>query len=583
MLKKAEILDVVRKQKDVLFHGTKARAYTDAGLWKFLPLVYTKDEHDSVHPEKPLLGEGDEYAIIVFLYMLCCEDLMIPKSRQIRMSWFCATFALWSAMSAKHRRIAYQTKKEEDSYAQTTKGSKDPGGGRIDFIHRKLPGWLRDPHVHSGRGNLAGQINFCPDDYVDGVPVPCTGSKIIGMPQGAHQVRQYTLSGYINDESAFQDAYREAMVAVGAAVADGGWSISVSSVQSGSFFNEAVLNVPAWKRAHIMSHGDMEIHEVHPMVQKALDIWGIEWPKGMRSWKTNSGAWVLEVHYTADPKKDPARQGKKWYETVVQKPGYEGDYNSVGWQTEMEINYEAGGGDPVFPFLKAGCPIFIDGFRPDEIRGKMRFYAGYDYGSQNPSAFVVWAVDKEGLLYSVWELYEPCQNMADHVEKIKRCPYWDEIEKIVCDPSIMARTQQTITGLKTLGELFEEHGLYMLRGLRDQDVPMAQMLKSNHWSDPSAPRAFLTKATPNLNKEMMDLRWQEYTSAAIELRANRPEKIRQKNNHACDATFLLLADGVDSPIITEKKDDYGTFNYYLRQMKTEAYTREQKRSTFYVP
>jgi len=341
--------------------------------------------------------------------------------------------------------------------------------------------------------------------------------------------------------------------------------------------------VDAASRAHILSPGDMSIQEVPPVVQTALDIMGIEWPKGMRSWKTKSGAYALEVHYSSDPKKDPERDGAAWHAQAVKKPGYEGDYESVGWQTEMEINYEAGGGDPVFPFLRASSPVFIEGFVPDQIRNKMRFYAGYDYGTQNPSAFVVLAVDREGRIYTVWELYEPCKNMAEHVAKIKACPYFDRIEKIVCDPSIWARTQQTAAGLKTIADLFADHGLYMQAGRRDQDAPVAIMLKSTHWADEDNPTFFLTQATPNTNKEFREARWQEHTSAAMELRANRPEKIRQKDNHTIDAVSVLLDDGVDLPIEVTVPDDYGSYDYHRRQMKLDNAKKERARSGFYIP
>ena len=571
-LTKAEIAKIEKAQKDVLFPGTPENGYADAGLWKFLKYVYTKDSHDKNNPVKRLIGEGDEYAVIVFLYMLACTDLLIPKSRQIRMSWFSCTYALWVAMSGKMRHVIYQTKKEEDAFAQTTQGSKNPGDGRMDFILQHLPDWLRDPHIASGKGNLVGTMNFSPYEMSeDGVKIPWYGSKINAIPQGAKQVRQYTPTLYVNDESAFQEEYKEAMIAAGAAVTGGGQSISVSSVDAGSFFNESVLN--------IKGGGDIGHREIHPLVKRGMEVFGIEWPKGMRSWQTEGGSWVLEVKYTADKRKDPERDGVEWYADAVKRPGYEGDYESIGWQTEMEINYGAGGGDPVFPFVKPGCPVFIDGFKPSEIINKMRFFAGYDYGSQNPSAFEVFGVDADNKVYSVWELYEPCVNVADHVARIKRCPYWGHIEKIICDPSIGYKTQHAkhAADIKTMIEVFEDHGLYMSPGRRGQDVSMAQMIKSTYWNDKENPTFFLTKASPNLNREIQELRWEKHTSGAVELRRNAPEKIRQKNNHACDALFVVLDDGVHGFVEEQKKKTAGTFAQAVEDLRLET-VRNNKRS-----
>lgn len=598
MLSKNDIQAIEQKQKSVLALGTKKKGYTDSGFWEFLKYVYTKDEHDKVNPEKRIMGEGDVYMIIVFLYMLACDDLLIPKSRQIRMSWMSCAYAVWLAMSGKHRQIAYQTKKEDDAFAQTSKGSKDPRGGRMDFIIQTLPKWLKDPYIVSGKGNLTGKLIFSPDDFSeDGVRIPWAGSRIFGMPQGGDQPRQYTLTAFVSDESAYQDEYKQSMISVGAAVTDA-QCLSVSSICAGSYFNECCLNVPQHIREKIevgrpmIEHDgilipgepDMSMHKIHPAVKQALKEWGIEWPRGMRSWETNSGAWVLEVHHTADPKKDPLRDGLEWYKKAVKKTGYGGDYESTGWQVEMNINYGAGGGDPVFPFLKPGCAIFTDGVVPEKwLRDGSRFFAGYDYGAQNPSAFEVLRAAPDGTIWTAWEVHEPCVDMARHVEKIKSCPYWDKIEIIVCDPSIYAKTQQTAAGLKTLGALFEDHGLYMVPGRRGQDVTVAQRLRADEWSNPEDPKFFLTKATPHVNREYMGLKWEEYSSAAVELRRNAPEKIRQKDNHGTDAHALILDYGIDFPVFTTKRDDYGTYNYHREQMKIDNYKKEQARSGFYIP
>jgi len=568
-LSKADINSISRAQKEALFPGTEENGYADAGIWEFIKHVYTKDEHDSTNPVKKLIGAGDTYIIIVILYMLACESLLLPKSRQIRMSWVSCAFAVWHAMSGKFRRVGYQTKKESDASEQTSLGTKDPGGGRMDFIIQHLPEWLRDPNILSGKGNLVGSLNFSPDAFNgDGLAIPWQGSKIHGMPQGANQARQYTFSLYISDESAFQDEYRESMVAVSAAAVGGGKDFSISSVDSGSFFNQSVLN--------IKGGGDVEHREINPIVQKGMDILGLEWPKGMRSWQTASGAWVLEINYRADPHKDPDRLGKEWHEKAVMRPGYEGSYDSDGWQTEMEINYGRGGGTPVFPMIIPGCKMLIDGYRPEEIMNNHRFFAGYDYGSQNPSALEVLAVDAASVVKTAWELYEPCRNVADHVERIKRCPYWERIEWIAADPSIMAQTQQTASGLKTLAEIFEMNGLYLEEGRRGQDVTVAHMIKSMYWNDLENPTFLLTKATPHLIKEMKNLRYEKFTSAAVELRRNASEKIRQKDNHGVDAVVLALDYGVEAFHEVRKVNMKGTFAQAVKDLRLDT-ARKQER------
>ena len=529
-LDEAELQDIAAKQSRIMFYGTEERAYTDSGLWKFLPYVMTKDSHDKANPVKPLLQDNPEYAVIVFLFMLAFDDLAIPKSRQIRMSWFATAFSVWSAMTAPYREVIYQTKKEGDAFAMVSEGSKNPGGGRMDFIIQNLPEWLQDPNIAAGVGNNVGSLTFSPETPPHPGYRPWQGSKIHALPQGAHQVRQYTFSLMVSDEAAIQEEYAKAKEAANAAAKGGGKIISLSSVISGSAFNQMVLEAP---------DGRDPVHQVPPIIQKALGILGMKWPKGMRTWRTPSGVQVLEVHYTADPAKDPAREGAEWVKKAAE--GYIGGMDSPGWKTEMEIDYNAGGGDPVFPFLTSRShPIFTPVMNPKEVIKRMNLVAGYDHGMDSPSAFIVWGVDEKAHLHAVWELYEPCLNAAKFVDKMKACPYWKHIREIRCDPNITWKNQMQADGNKSINEQFIELGVHMLPGRRGQDVPMAMRMMSTYWADPMLPKAFVTDACPNLQKELMGLKWEKHLSAAVEQRKNNPGKIRDKNNHACDATWVIL-------------------------------------------
>ena len=577
-LKKAEIKKIEKKQREVLFYGTPELGYTDSGLWEFLKYVYTKDAIDLKKPIKRLLGEGDIYAIVVFLYMLVDESVLIPKSRQVRMSWISCTFALWVAMGGPVRHVIYQTKKEEDAFDQTTKGRDNPGEGRMDFILQRLPSWLRDPHVVSGKGNSQGSLRFSPHPMSpEGVKIPWAGSKITAIPQGAKQVRQHTPTLYFNDESAFQAEYRASIIAASACAKK---MVSVSSVDAGSFVNQAVLNFPShWETDERGSPGHREIH---PVVKHGLDLMGIKWPKGMISYKTNAGTWVLEVSYKADPKKDPERDGAEWYKKAVLKDGYEGRYDSEGWATEMEVNYKAGGGHPVFPQVRISTPIFIDAFKPQEIMHDHRFFAGYDFGGTNPSAFEVIAVNERGQRFAVWEEYGPCLNMARHVEDMKRCPYWDLIEMIVGDPSIMSKTQHGAADTRTLAELFEDFGFILERGRRGQDVTMAQKFNASYWVDPESPDFFITKACPNLAREVMGLRWDKHISEAVDARKNALERIRDKDNHSWDAVALVEDYGMMPFTPNIVKPTAGTFSQAVADLRLETARSKRKNGGIHV-
>ena len=514
----------------VMFYGTEEAAYTDSGLWDFLQYIKTKDSHDKENPVKFLLEDDPVYAIIVFLFMLAFDDLALPKSRQIRMSWFATTFACWMARTAPYREIIYQTKKEADAFAMVSEGSKNPSGGRMDFIEQHLPSFLKDPNITSGKGNMLGQLIYSEEHPSDDVTVPWHGSKIHAIPQGAHQVRQYTISLGIFDEAAYQEEYGKARVAAAAAAA-GGKMIALSSVNAGSAFNQMVLEAP---------DGQEPVHHVPEIIQKALGLLGLQWPKGMRAWRTPSGVQVLETHYTSDPAKDPGRGGAEWVKKAARR--YVGGMDSSGWKTEMDIDYNAGGGDPVFPFITSRShPIFAPEIDKKEAISRFNFVAGYDHGMDSPSAFEVWGIDYRGYLYALWELYEPCMNATEFVEKMKKCPYWSRLQDIYCDPKIMGtKDQMSADGNKTIGEQFFELGVNMRPGRRGQDVPMAMKFSSTYWEDPLAPKAFITDGCPNLQREVMGLKWQKHVSEIVAQRKNNPNKIVDKDNHAWDATCYVL-------------------------------------------
>ena len=544
MAKKKQALSLAALHAQVQKYGTKELGYTDSGLWSFLPFVFTKDSHDRDNPVKTLPVAEQTFLKIAFLYMLCCQVLAIPKSRQMMMSWAMSAFATWFAMSSKYSKVVYQTKKEGDGFDMVTHGRKNPASGRMDFIIQHLPEWLQDPNIIAGNGNMVGKLVFSPlQTDKGGLEIPWHGSDIEAVPQGADQVRGKTLSLFCSDESAFQDAFNKVMVALLPAIKGGGKVLAVSSVDAGSDFNRMVLESVDGKEAK---------HEVHPTVQLALDLMGWEWPKGMKSWQTPAGVWCLEIHYTADPFKDPDRFGAEWFAEATK--GYIGGVESSGWKTEMEINYNAGGGNPVYPFLESdACPVFIPEIAYESAINRFEFYAGYDYGSTNPSHFGVWGIDRRNHAYKVWELHEPCEDLGAHCDRIKACPYWDQIKYIKCDPSMTAKTQQTADGKKSLHELFAKEGVKMSAGRRGADVPHAIRMKSQHWSDPLKPTAFICYNCPETIKEYKDLRWAKHYSDGVARRSNNLETIMDKDNHSHDSDAYVL-DTAPMPFVVPVTD-----------------------------
>ena len=520
-------------RRSIQFRGTPELGYTDSGFWLFLNYVYTKDSHDVANAVKLLpVGEKD-YLKVVILFMLACDRLLIPKSRQIMMSWLMSAFGVWHAMVGNYRHVVYQTKKEEDGADMVSKGNKAPKEGRMDFIIQNLPDWLRDPYIGSGKGNKVGELIFSTEPYDSGgAMIPWYGSKIESVPGGEDQIASKTPSCALIDEASYHAAFAAVVGRALPALTKGAPFHAASSVCDGSDFNVMVLDTP---------DGQEPTHKPHEIVERGMKIMGIKrMPHGMKSWPTRSGFWVCMVHYTADPEKDPERDGHQWYLDALK--GFPGGEKGDLWQREMEINFGAGGGQKVFPFLSQGLsPVFVPRINPDRALATMNVFAGYDYGTSNPSAFEVWGIDERGRLYALWELYEPCTNAMAHVARIKACPYFSRLEFIACDPALFKRDQHRADGtLGSTAELFGEAGLYMIPGTRAVDHPMALRFNSTWWADPDNPLAFITDDCVNLKEELRGLRFKEHKSKLTEADNNQPEKIVAKKNHAWDASCYAL-------------------------------------------
>lgn len=535
---------IEEQQARVAFYGTPEKGYADSGLWEFLQYVKTKDEHDHQNPVKALDWEKYSYAQVVFLHMLHLGNAYIPKSRQVRMSWLAVIFASWFARTAPHRLVMFQSMKEDDANKMVSLGSKDPVGGRLSFVEHHLPWWLQDQNIISGRGNMVGELVYSPKEVGDGgVRVHWHGSRVLAVPQGANQVRGKVPSLYLADEAGLWDDFRESWTAAAAAVQSGGVEsrskmFALSSVYAGGQFNDSILeglDPGGGGEASLEYTGIPEMRGIVDMLP------GRKLPRGMRSLVTKSGTPVLEVHYSVDPDKRPDTEvGRRWLDAASKR--YIGGTSSPEWLREMEIDYEASGGMLVFPqLMDPKCKVWHAPLTFKDIkRMRLRLLAGYDYGAVNPAAFVVWGIAPDGKRYLIWEMYEPVLNYVDHCEKIKSCPYVASgmVEKIVCDPQMMAKDQQTESGKKSMLELYRQQGVFMQPGRKGADVTLVQLYRY-WWRDLENPECFICENCWNTKRELQRLKWREY-SGAVARRRNLPEEIEDKNNHTFDASAYVL-------------------------------------------
>jgi hypothetical protein len=266
--------------------------------------------------------------------------------------------------------------------------------------------------------------------------------------------------------------------------------------------------------------------------------------KGVQAGISAEGVQVIRIHYSADPGKDPdTPAGAKWVDKELQ--GYRGK-TDPRWRKEMEIDFDAHGGQLLFPYLLENEKhIYIS---PVKIK-KMNMIAGLDYGTRNPSAFEVLSVDYDGHISVIWEYYEPPKKKDEGDEEfrqrkgyktlsaaIKRCPYFSKSLIIYADPSLWNKTQESEDpkNLRSMADLFVQEGVYLSPGQRGRDFTCYEKLNSKIWKDPTSPRLTIMRNCKWLWWELQRLRFADF-SAATMVNKNLQEKIVDKDNHAWDA------------------------------------------------
>lgn len=177
---------------------------------------YTQDEHWQ-HK-----GLSSPYNLIPkkqYVQDLCdifqTEDLIsVEKTRQMMASWVFCGLALWDTMFKSGRRTFLMSKKEKDANALVD---------RCKLIYEKLPQKFKDKY---------------PRDSEKYLEMKWKGQSSIlqGVPQGADQVRSFTCSLIIADESAFQDQMDKVFEAAQPSIQGGGKFVSISTTNGRNWF-----------------------------------------------------------------------------------------------------------------------------------------------------------------------------------------------------------------------------------------------------------------------------------------------------------------------------------------------------------
>ena len=278
--------------------------------------------------------------------------------------------------------------------------------------------------------------------------------------------------------------------------------------------------------------------------------------RGIKAWKNPGNKFnVIMLHYTADPDKDPERNGKKWYERER-----EGTPKDV-WNKEYEISFETKAGKLVYG------PEYCD-FTPEKHLinsfelGNVELMLSLDFGQRNPNAALVGAVTENGDVYIIDEYYKPAipsvasREMFDKFGylipgykeglsfKQKRTLADNAFQIKVIDPSTTSKNRTKIIEGEEIPysviEDFYDNGWDFKRGINDWDAGVTRVREYFRLDSTGKPRLYIFQdKCPNLTWELLHYRYQENTEQT-ERKKNESERPMKKDDHAADSLRYLL-------------------------------------------
>jgi hypothetical protein len=183
---------VQRKSRDEHLSPEMARAAIDPLFW----LQYhtrTRDSHwreaSASSPYRPFPNKP--YFAPVIETIQNEPVLFIEKSRDMMISWLCVGYFTHAAMTVDEREVLFQSQKE-DKAAELIDYAKTLYEQQHEQLKRRFP--LSKPLKEQS----ALKLEFA------------NGSRIIGIPEGADQIRSFHPWGLLMDEAAFQPEAGEA-------------------------------------------------------------------------------------------------------------------------------------------------------------------------------------------------------------------------------------------------------------------------------------------------------------------------------------------------------------------------------------
>lgn len=235
---------------------------------------------------------------------------------------------------------------------------------------------------------------------------------------------------------------------------------------------------------------------------------------------------VVTLHYSADVSK----RNPDWIAEA------RAGLSPAKWSREYEIEYFAMMGEPIFPEFKEHKASLVLKPPYPEIPPGTPCWGGLDYGARNPSSFHVYTFIDE-VMYSVWELFEPCRNISEFAAKLLACPYWNQIKYVAADRNLWAEDQQIRHGnVTSIYKLLWDCGIRKLtKGVVDEAAFVAKVHEL--WKPPF--KFFLFDCCPNQIRELEGAIYVSMSEKQLLSRGYK-EVMVDKDNHTLDELKYFL-------------------------------------------
>ncbi len=174
-------------------------------------VIFTLDQADMLDPIKKF-PNSPWLQDIVTMWMRN-KLIAIPKSRRMMLSWLMTFLHLHMAMFRQGAAIFFISDKEEKS---------DELVKRAEFMYKYIPD---DKMLKPKMKSKYRYLEF-----------PGLDSYIMGVAQGADQLRQYTASAIMADEIGYWEKSRETFMAMKPTIEGGGRITCVSTANEGFFY-----------------------------------------------------------------------------------------------------------------------------------------------------------------------------------------------------------------------------------------------------------------------------------------------------------------------------------------------------------